>query len=70
MRSLFLAWSILLRLTGGLQGLELMALDLYFQQRPILNSPSRITIITIDESDIQNIGQFPLSDKVLARSLD
>ena len=61
---------ILLRLTGGLQGLELMALDLYFQQRPILNSPSRITIITIDESDIQNIGQFPLSDKVLARSLD
>ena len=61
---------ILLRSTGILQGLELTALDLYFQQRPVVNYPSRITIVTIDESDIQNIGQFPLSDRILARSLD
>jgi len=61
---------IFLRSIGGLQGLELTALDLYFQQRPIIDYPSRITIITIDESDIQNIGQFPLSDRILARSLD
>ena len=61
---------ILLRSTGILQGLELTALDLYFQQRSIIDRPSRITIITIDESDIQNIGQFPLSDRTLARSLE
>ena len=60
---------ILMRSTGILQGLELTALDLYFQQRPVVNYPSRITIVTIDESDIQNIGQFPLSDRTLARSL-
>ena len=62
-------FTILLRLTGGLQGLELTALDIYFQQRPTDIDP-RITIITIDESDIQTIGQFPLSDRILARSLD
>lgn len=62
-------FTILLRLTGGLQGLELTALDLYFQQRRA-ELDSRITMITIDETDIQNIGQFPLSDLILARSLD
>ena len=61
---------ILLRSTGILQGLELTALDLYFQQRPVIDYPNRITIVTIDESDIQNIGQFPLSDRILARSLN
>lgn len=60
---------IVLRSTGVLQGWELTTLDLYFQQRPAINYPSRITIITIDESDIQNLGQFPLSDRILARSL-
>ena len=61
---------ILLRYGGVLQGLELTALDIYFQQRPLSDRPSRITIITVDESDIQNIGQFPLSDSILARSLN
>ena len=61
---------ILLRYGGVLQGLELTALDIYFQQRSVTDRPSRITIITIDESDIQNIGQFPLSDSILARSLN
>ena len=60
---------ILLRSIGVWQGWELTTLDFYFQQRPAIDYPSRITIITIDESDIQNIGQFPLSDRILARSL-
>lgn len=60
---------ILLRSTGGLQELELTALDAYFQQRPV-EMATRVTIITIDEADIQKIGQFPVSDKVLARSLE
>ncbi|MEM7591045.1 MAG: CHASE2 domain-containing protein [Cyanobacteria bacterium P01_A01_bin.83] len=61
---------ILLRSTGVLQGLELTAFDLYTQQRPIINALSPITIITIAESDIQNFGQFPLSDRIVARSLN
>ncbi|WP_019509138.1 CHASE2 domain-containing protein [Pleurocapsa sp. PCC 7319] len=61
---------IALRFTGILQGLELTAFDLYTQQRLIIDAPSRVTIITIDESDIQNIGQFPLSDRLVARSLN
>ncbi|MGD1917819.1 MAG: CHASE2 domain-containing protein [Pleurocapsa sp.] len=61
--------TIFLRQTGALQGLELTTLDLYFQQRPVV-SCNRLTIITIDESDIQNLGQFPISDRILARSLN
>ena len=62
-------FTICLRQTGILQGLELTALDLYFQQRPINNISSRITIVTIDEPDLQQLGQFPLSDRILGRSL-
>ena len=60
---------IFLRSTGGLQELELTALDAYFQQRSV-EMATRVTIITIDEADIQKIGQFPVSDKILARSLE
>ena len=62
--------TICLRQTGLLQGLELTMLDLYFQQRPINDVSSRLTIITIDESDIQQLSQFPVSDRILVRSLN
>ena len=60
---------ILLRLTGILQGTELTLLDRFFQARPPAAIDSRITIITIDESDIQKIGTYPLSDQVLVKAL-
>lgn len=60
---------ILWRFTGLLQGMEWTVLDRFFQARPSAAIDSRIVIITIDEPDIQQIGQFPLSDRVLAQSL-
>ncbi len=60
---------ILLRLTGILQGMELTMLDRFFQARPPAAIDPRITIITIDEPDLQKIGQYPLPDQILAQAL-
>ena len=56
---------ILLRLIGLLQGMEWTMLDNFFQARPRAEIDPRIAIITIDESDIKQIGQYPLTDRVL-----
>ncbi|WYL98024.2 MAG: CHASE2 domain-containing protein [Gloeotrichia echinulata IR180] len=58
---------ILFRFTGLLQGIELIMLDSFFQARPKAEINRRITIITIDEPDIQKIGHYPLQDQVLAQ---
>ncbi len=60
---------ILLRLTGLLQGMELTMLDRFFQARPAAKVERRITVITINEQDIQQIGQYPLPDELLANAL-
>ncbi|HAJ64615.1 MAG TPA: molecular chaperone TorD [Cyanobacteria bacterium UBA8543] len=60
---------ILLRFTGLLQGMEWTMLDSFFQARPPAAIDPRIVIITIDEPDIQQIGQFPLPDQVLVQAL-
>src|SRR5919199_546704 len=60
---------ILLRLTGLLQGMEWTMLDRCFQARPPAAIDPRIVMITIDEPDIQQIGQFPLPDRVLVQAL-
>jgi adenylate cyclase len=59
-----------MRLTGGLQGVEWMVLDRFFQLAPTAPVDPRITIVEIDEDDLQNIGQYPMSDRVLAQSLN
>ncbi|MBH8573160.1 CHASE2 domain-containing protein [Nostocaceae cyanobacterium CENA369] len=61
--------AILLRFTGLLQSMEWTMLDGFFQARPPAKIDPRITIITIDEPDIQKIGQYPLSDRILARTI-
>ncbi|MFN6568521.1 CHASE2 domain-containing protein [Dendronalium sp. ChiSLP03b] len=61
--------ALLLRFTGLLQGMEWTILDSFFQARPPAKIDPRITIITIDEPDIQQIGQYPLSDRMLARTI-
>lgn len=61
---------IVLRLTGLLQGMEWNALDRFFQARPPERIDSRIAIVTIDDSDISRIGQYPLSDRVLATAIE
>ena len=59
-----------LRYAGGLQLLEWAALDLFFRLRPLEPADPRITIVTIDESDITKIGQWPMPDAVLAEVLE
>ncbi|MEM7065622.1 MAG: CHASE2 domain-containing protein [Cyanobacteria bacterium P01_B01_bin.77] len=60
---------LLLRLTGLLQPLEWAGLDLFFQQRPVAAMSDRVSILTIDEPDIQFLGQYPFSDQTLTRVL-
>lgn len=61
---------VLLRLTGWLQGMEWAALDRFFQARQAWATvDSRITVIAIDEPDLQRIGRFPIPDQILAQAL-
>jgi CHASE2 domain-containing sensor protein len=60
---------ILLRLTGLLQGMEWDILDLFFRLRPLEPLDPRIVIVTIDETDITKIGQWPLPDAVLTQAI-
>jgi CHASE2 domain-containing sensor protein len=60
---------ILLRFIGLLQGMELTLLDCFFQTRPPEPIDPRIAIVTIDESDLKQIGQSPLSDQVVAQAI-
>lgn len=58
---------LLLRLAGALQFMELVALDQMFRLRPVEPVDPRIVLVTIDESDIKQLGQWPMSDAALAR---
>ena len=61
---------IMFRSTGSLQAIELGIFDYLTQitSPSIIDSP--ITVINIEESDLQNIKQYPLSDRVLARAIN
>ncbi|MDF5720279.1 MAG: CHASE2 domain-containing protein [Rhizonema sp. PD37] len=58
---------LILRLTGALQFIEIVALDQMFRLRPFEPDDSRIVLVTVDESDIKQLKQWPMSDAVLAR---
>ncbi len=60
---------ILVRLTGILQGMELTMLDRFFQARPKAEIDPRITIIAIDETAFKQMGEYPLSDDMLAQAI-
>ena len=60
---------LLLRLTGLCQPLEWAGLDLFFQQRPVAPLSTRVSLLTIDEPDIQYVGQYPFSDQILTQVL-
>jgi CHASE2 domain-containing sensor protein/nitrogen-specific signal transduction histidine kinase/DNA-binding NarL/FixJ family response regulator len=60
---------VALRLAGALQLLELVALDQFFRLRPLEPADPRIVIVTIDESDIKKLRQWPMSDALMARLL-
>lgn len=60
---------IALRCSGLLQQMEWNTFDRFIQNRPAIIDP-RVVIITIDEPDLQQIGQYPIPDKVLAQALN
>lgn len=55
---------------GLFQLLEWTARDQFVHLRPREPVDPRIVIVTIDESDIQKLGQWPISDAVLARLIE
>jgi len=59
-----------LRMTGRLQPLEWNVLDIMFQLRPQQAEECRITIISIQETDIQKLGEWPISDRILSQLLE
>ncbi|MBE9040468.1 CHASE2 domain-containing protein, partial [Oscillatoriales cyanobacterium LEGE 11467] len=61
---------IALRLTGWLQVLEWGAFDGFIRWRPREPIDDRIAIVTIDETDIGHIGQWPMPDGVMAQLLE
>ena len=59
-----LAWWL-----GAFQSLELKALDMLLRLRLPEPTDERILIIGIDETDIQQVGSYPIPDEVLAALL-
>lgn len=55
---------------GLLQLLEWAALDQFFRLRPREPVDSRIVIVSIDESDLNRLGQWPIPDGILAQLLE
>ncbi|MBE9009348.1 CHASE2 domain-containing protein [Pseudanabaenaceae cyanobacterium LEGE 13415] len=58
-----------LQTSGAFQPLELMALDQWFRARPPEAIDARIVIVTIDESDFNEVGRYPIPDAQLASLL-
>ena len=61
--------AIALSWTGLTQSLEFTIFDQYFRLRPLEPPDPRIVVITISDTDITQLGHWPISDEVLARLL-
>ena len=60
---------LLLRSTGILQTWEWNLLDRFFRWRLSDSQESRIVVVTIDEKDINTVGQWPIPDGTLATAI-
>lgn len=60
---------LLLRFGGLLQSWEWAALDQLFRARPPEPPENRVLIVAIDEEDVNKIGKWPISDRVMAELL-
>ncbi|HEY9711015.1 MAG TPA: CHASE2 domain-containing protein, partial [Oculatellaceae cyanobacterium] len=61
---------IALRFLGWLQPWEWAALDQSFRWRPLEPTDKRIVIVGISEEDLKKVGQWPMTDAVLAKLLE
>ena len=66
---LIMAMTVGLRLSGSLQFQEWWALDYFLRSRPSESSEQRITIIGLNEADIDQEG-YPIPDREIARLLE
>ena len=51
---------------GLFQNIEWLTLDLWFRLRPREQRESRITVVTISESDLRRLRQWPIPDSILS----
>lgn len=54
---------------GIFQLVEWATIDQFFSWRPVEVPDPRIVVVTVDEPDIQYIGQWPMSDRTMAQLL-
>jgi CHASE2 domain-containing sensor protein/CheY-like chemotaxis protein/nitrogen-specific signal transduction histidine kinase len=59
--------AIAIQATGTFQLLEWATYDLFFRLRPAEPVENRLLLVTIDESDIQAVGHWPLPDATLTQ---
>ncbi|WP_204102760.1 MULTISPECIES: CHASE2 domain-containing protein [Spirulina sp. CCY15215] len=62
--------TILIRLTGLLQLLELSVYDQMTRLRPAMATDSRIVIVGFNESDLQSVEDWPFSDALIVQLLE
>lgn len=67
---LITAFIILLRMTGWLQAVEWNLLDRLFRLRGTELPNDRIVIVEINEDDLEQLGEWPISDSTLAQLLE
>ncbi|NES71187.1 MAG: CHASE2 domain-containing protein, partial [Okeania sp. SIO2D1] len=65
-----IALVMIARLSGSLQFIEWMAFDLFLRLRPAEPKDERIVIIGINDTDIQDINQYPIPDQEIAELLN
>ncbi len=58
---------ILIRMIGLLRTAELSAYDQLFRLRPIEEPDDRIVVVSIDDRDINELGDWPITDEQMAR---
>jgi CHASE2 domain-containing sensor protein/two-component sensor histidine kinase len=64
-----IAGLLILRGLGAMQSLELMAFDRLMRLRPEESIDPRVVIIGIEESDLQQLGSYPVADRILAQTI-
>jgi adenylate cyclase len=57
------------RATGFLQPIEWLVSDRFFQWRPLPPMSDRITVVEINDADLQALGRYPVGDETLAQAL-
>lgn len=60
----------LVRFLGGFEGSELAAYDEFVRRRPPQSPDDRVLVVTIGDSDIEALQQYPIHDGTLAQALE